>query len=86
MQADLSELHQTSHQRLSRRSWADVIRILIEQNCQPRLLYESKISVTIEGKTKIFHDKTKFTQYLSTNPACQRIIDGNTNPIRNTTF
>jgi hypothetical protein len=29
-----------------------------------------------DGETKIFHDKTKFTQYLSTNPALQRIIDG----------
>jgi hypothetical protein len=27
-------------------------------------------------ETKIFHDKYKFTQYLSTNPALQRIIDG----------
>jgi hypothetical protein len=39
---------------------------------------------TIQSKTlnyhtwrsQIFHDKTKFTQYLSTNPAIQRIIDG----------
>jgi hypothetical protein len=36
----------------------------------------SKLSITIDSKTKIFHDKTKFTQYLSTNPALQRIIDG----------
>jgi hypothetical protein len=27
-------------------------------------------------RTKIFQDKTKFTQYLSTNPALQRIIGG----------
>jgi hypothetical protein len=27
-------------------------------------------------RNKIFHDKTKFTQYLSTNLAPQRIIDG----------
>jgi hypothetical protein len=27
-------------------------------------------------KTKIFQDKTNFTQYLSTNPALKRIIDG----------
>jgi len=27
-------------------------------------------------KTKVFHDKTKFTQYLSTSPALQRIIGG----------
>jgi hypothetical protein len=26
--------------------------------------------------SKIFHDKTKFTWYLSTNPALQGIVDG----------
>jgi hypothetical protein len=39
-------------------------------------LYPAKLSVIIDGENKIFHDKTKFTQYLSTNPALQRIIDG----------
>jgi hypothetical protein len=28
------------------------------------------------GETKVFHDKAKFTQYLSMNPALQRIIKG----------
>jgi hypothetical protein len=55
----------------ARRSWEDVIH-----KCQPRLLYPEKLSITINGETKIFHDKTKCTQYLSTNPALQRIIDG----------
>jgi hypothetical protein len=32
--------------------------------------------ITIAGENKIFYDKTKFTQYLPTNPALQRIIDG----------
>jgi hypothetical protein len=27
------------------------------------------------GGTKVFHDKTKFIQYLSMNPALQRIKD-----------
>ena len=31
-----------------------------------------------------FHDKTKFIQYLSTNPAFQRIIKGNFNAMRET--
>jgi len=35
----------------------------------------SKLSINIEGETKILHDKTKFIQYCSTNPALQRIID-----------
>jgi hypothetical protein len=42
----------------------------------PRVLYPEKLSITIDGENKIFHHKTKFTQYLSTNPALQRIIDG----------
>jgi hypothetical protein len=41
----------------------------------PRLLYPEKLLNTIDGEKKIFHDKVKFTQYLSTNPALQRIID-----------
>jgi hypothetical protein len=60
----------------ARRSWADVIQTLRDHKCQDRLLYPTKLSITIDGETKIFHDKTKFTQYLSTNPALQRIIDG----------
>jgi hypothetical protein len=60
----------------SRRSWTDVIQTLREHKCQPRLLYPTKLSITIDGETKIFQDKTKFKQYLSTNPALQRIIDG----------
>jgi len=59
-----------------RRSWADLIQIIREHNCQHRLLYPAKISITIDGENKIFHDKTKCTQYLSINPALQRMIDG----------
>ena len=38
------------------------------------LLYLAKLSITIDGETKVFHDKTKFIQYLSMNLALQRII------------
>jgi len=60
----------------ARRSWTDVIQALREHECQPRLLYSAKLSINIDGETKIFHDKTKFTQFLSTKPALQRLIDG----------
>ena len=56
----------------ARRSWADVIQTQRENKCQPKLLYLAKLSITIDGETKIFHDKNKFTQYLSTNPVLQR--------------
>jgi len=60
----------------ARRSWTDVIQTLREHKCQPKLLYSAKLSINIDGETKIFHDKTKFMQYPSTNPSLQRIIDG----------
>jgi hypothetical protein len=40
-----------------RRSWKDVIQILREHKCQPRLLNPAKLSITIDGETKVFHDK-----------------------------
>jgi hypothetical protein len=58
----------------ARRSWTDVIQTLREHKFQPRLQYPAKLSITIDGEIKVFHDKTKFTQYLSMNPALQRII------------
>jgi hypothetical protein len=36
----------------------------------------AKLSISIDGETKVFHNKNKFTQYLSTNPAFQRITNG----------
>jgi hypothetical protein len=36
----------------------------------------SKILNYHRWKTKIFHEKSKFIQYLSSNPALQRIIKG----------
>ena len=56
------------------KAWTDVIQTLREHKCEPRLLYPVKLSITIDGETKVFHYKTKFTHYLSTNPAIQRII------------
>jgi hypothetical protein len=58
----------------ARRSWTDVIQTLREQKCQPRLLYPAKLLITIDAETKVFHDKTKFTHYLSTNPVLQSIM------------
>jgi hypothetical protein len=60
----------------ARESWTDVIQTLGVHKCHPRLQCPAKLSITIEAKAEVFHDKTKFTQYLSINPALQRIING----------
>ena len=49
----------------ARRAWTDVIQTLREHKCQPRLLYPAKLSITLDGETKVFHNRTKFTHYLS---------------------
>jgi hypothetical protein len=60
----------------ARRAWSEVMQTPRQHKCQPRLLSPAKLSVNIDGETKIFQDKTKFKQYLSTNPALQRILEG----------
>jgi len=58
----------------ARRSWTDIMETLKEHKCQPRLVYPPKLSINKHREMKI--DKTKFTQYLSTNPAQQMITGG----------
>jgi hypothetical protein len=62
----------------ARRSWTGVMQSLREHKCQPRtqILYPAKLSITIDREIKVFHDKTKFSQYLFMNSAIQRIIKG----------
>jgi hypothetical protein len=42
----------------------------------PTQLFPAKLSIITDGEAKIFQDKTKFKQYLPTNPALQRILEG----------
>ena len=43
----------------ARRAWTDVMQTLREHKCQPRLLYPAKLSITIDGETKVFHGKNQ---------------------------
>ncbi|KAL6030409.1 hypothetical protein STEG23_017097 [Scotinomys teguina] len=64
----------------ARRSWSDVIQTLRDHGCQPRIIYPAKLSITIVGVNKTFQDKTRFEQYLSTNPALQKALEGRLQP------
>jgi hypothetical protein len=55
----------------ARRFWTDVTQTLREHKCQPRLLYPAKLSITIDGETKIFQDKTKFATHTPVKSAWQ---------------
>ena len=57
----------------ARRAWAWFLQTLKDHRYQPRLLYQAKLLITIDGENKISCDKTEFKQYLSTNPALQKV-------------
>jgi hypothetical protein len=50
----------------ARRAWSEVFRALIENNFDPRILYPAKLSLKIDGAIKVFHDKQKLKQYMTT--------------------
>jgi hypothetical protein len=58
----------------ARMAWHEVFWALNENNCNPRVLYPAKLSFKIEGGIKIFHDKQKLKQYMTTNPSLQKIL------------
>ena len=64
----------------ARRSWIDVLQKLRDHECTPRLLYLAKFSFTINGENKIFQDKNRLKQYVSTNPAIQKVLEGKLQP------
>ena len=44
---------------LLRREWQDILKMMKENNPQPRLLYPARISFKYEGEIKSFTDKQK---------------------------
>jgi hypothetical protein len=49
---------------------------LNENNFNTRILYPAKLSFKIDGAVKVFHDKQKLKQYVTTKPPLQKIPQG----------
>jgi hypothetical protein len=60
----------------ARRAWKEVFWALNENNFSPRILYQAKLSFKIDGAIKVFHDKQKLKQYMTTKPPLQKILQG----------
>ena len=61
----------------ARKGWQDMFRVLNEKNMQPRILYPARLSFRIEGEIKSFQDRQKLKEYVTTKPALQEILRGN---------
>ena len=58
----------------ARREWQDILKVMNENNLQPRLLYPARISFRYEGEFKSFTDKQKLREFSTTKPALQQMI------------
>ena len=50
------------------REWQDILKVMKENNLQPRLLYPARISFTYKGEIKSFTDKQKLREFSTTKP------------------
>jgi ribosomal protein L39E len=60
----------------ARRAWSEVFWALSENNFNLRILYQAKLSVRIDGAIKVFHDKQKLKQYVTTKTPLQKVLQG----------
>jgi hypothetical protein len=58
----------------ARRAWSEVFWALTENNFNPRILYPAKLLFKIDGAIKVFHDKQKLKQYMTTKLQLQKIL------------
>ena len=58
----------------TRREWQDILKVMKENNLQPRLLYPATISFKYEGEIKSLTDKQKLREFSTTKPALQQIL------------
>jgi hypothetical protein len=49
-------------------AWSEIFHALNENNFYSRILYPAKLSFKIDGAVKVFHDKQKLKQYMTTKP------------------
>ena len=60
----------------ARREWQDVFKVLKGKNLQPRLLYPTRISFKTDRGIKSFSDKQNLTEFSTTKPALQQMLNG----------
>jgi hypothetical protein len=58
-----------------RRVWSVVKKTLKENTCSPRIRYTATLLFKIPGGIKVFNDKQKLKQYLTTKPSLQNNLE-----------
>ena len=76
IQGDSHKDNSSSFNRNSsgQREWQDILKVMKENNLQPRLLYPERISFKYEGEIKNFTDKLKMRELSTTKRALQQML------------
>jgi hypothetical protein len=59
---------------IARRAWSEVFWTLNENNFSPRILYPAKLSFKIDRTIKVFHNKQRLKQYMTTKLPLQKTL------------
>jgi superfamily I DNA and RNA helicase len=60
----------------TRRALSEVFQALNENNFNLRIYYPAKLPFKRDRAIKVFHDKQKLKQYMTTKPPLQKILQG----------
>ena len=60
----------------ARKEWQEIFNVMNRKNMQPRILYPASLSCRIEGEIKVFPNKQKLKEIITTKPALQEILRG----------
>ena len=60
----------------ARKEWQEIFNVINRKNMQPRILYRASLSFRIEGEIKVFPNKQKLKELITTKPVLQKILRG----------
>ena len=60
----------------ARKQWQEIFNVMNRKNMQPRILYPASLSFRIKGEIKVFPNKQKLKEFVTTKPAIQEILRG----------
>ena len=60
----------------ARNEWQEIFNVMNRKNMQPRILYPASLSFRREGQIKVFPNKQKLKEFVTTKPALQEILRG----------
>ena len=60
----------------ARKEWQEIFNVMNRKNMQLKILYPASLSLRIEGEIKVFPNKQKLKEFITTKPALQEILRG----------